>query len=204
MLELASLFLLGLVNGGSVCALSCLHYLGPYLVTEGEGFRSGVKTTGWFLAGKAFGYTLLGGAAGLMGQLVNQWMETWGKNLMAVALLGLALSLALRAPKACPKPSGREPFKLFTLGLSTGALPCPALVALLLAASTRGSWVGGVELGLAYGLGIAASPLALVGGGVAHLGRHLRVEVGSFLPWLRRLSFVVIALLGLKLILTEF
>lgn len=204
MLEWGSLFILGLVNGGSVCALSCMHYLGPYLLAEGQGFKPGLKATGWFLSGKLVGYTALGGAAGLVGQLLTPWMETWGKNAMALGLFGLALFLWLRPRRACPGSSRGEPFSLFGLGLSTGAVPCPALAALLLAAGSRGSVMEGAALGVAYGLGIALSPLFLIGGGLAHLGRRFRLEMSRWAPALRGLSVVVIVLLGAKLWFTEF
>lgn len=194
--NLLGLVLLGFVNGGSICALSCLHYLGPYLVTGERGFKSGLKGTASYLLGKLIGYGLFGLLAGIFGEFALGLSKAYGTQLLGIALIGLALALLLQK-KSCPKAGG----KLWGLGLSSSLIPCPALGVMLVAAVSTGTALGGLSMGLAYGVGLNLSPLLLYGGALGYLGSRLMEEMRRLEPWLKGASVLVIFILGMKLLM---
>ena len=64
MSDLIGLFLLGLLYGATICSITCLPYLGPFLLTTGEGFKDGILSSFAFFTGKLVVYATLGGCAG--------------------------------------------------------------------------------------------------------------------------------------------
>jgi nickel/cobalt transporter (NicO) family protein len=61
-----------------------------------------------------------------------------------------------------PPPAGRlSVWGLVTLGISGGMVPCPAALALLLAAVAMGNIIGGISLVVVFSLGLAAVLIAI-------------------------------------------
>lgn len=198
--DAAGLFSLGLVYGATVCSMTCLSYLGPYLLGTGTGFRDGVLSSLSFGLGKICCYVFLGGLAGYLGrELTYSPAQTWA---MGLVLIGVALSMPFVARRGCRDKchQGSKRASLLTLGAATSLVPCPPVLAILTLAASQGSMVTGMGFGLFYGLGIIISPLLLVGGGLSLVSQKLRQEVKSFMPYIQGLAMTIMILMGAKII----
>ena len=198
--DAAGLFTLGLVYGTTVCSMTCLSYLGPYLLGAGDGFRDGMISSLSFGLGKICCYVFLGGLAGYLGQkLVYSPTHTW---VMGIILIGVALSMPFVTKRSCQNKchQGSKRASLLTLGAATSLVPCPPVLAILTLAASQGSMVSGMGFGLFYGLGIIISPLIIVGGGLALISQKLRQEVKSFMPYIQGLAMMIMILMGANII----
>ena len=196
----AGIFGLGLIYGTTVCSMTCLAYIGPYLLGTGDGFRDGVLSSLAFGLGKICCYVFLGGLAGYLGRkLAYSPAHTWA---MGLIIIGVALSMPFIAKRRCRNRcrGGRQRASLLTLGAATSLVPCPPVLAVLALAATRGSMFTGMGFGLFFGLGIMISPLILVGGGLALVSRKLREQVKSFMPYLQGVAMAIMILLGANII----
>ena len=198
--DAAGLFTLGLVYGATVCSMTCLSYLGPYLLGTGNGFRDGVLSSLSFGLGKICCYVFLGGLAGYLGrQLTYSPALTLA---MGIILIGVAISMPFVTKRGCRDTcrQGRKRASLLTLGAATSLAPCPPVLAILTLAAGQGSMVTGMAFGLFYGLGIIISPLLLVGGGLSLVSQKLRQEVKSFMPYIQGLAMTIMILMGANII----
>ena len=203
--EIVGLFLVGIINGLTVCSLSCMHYLAPFLLSTGNGFKDGVSSSAFYLSGKVVSYGALGGFAAYLGKIVTENLNHSGRYIMGGSLIVFALILPLFKQKSCAQKGGKSAlgrrFSLFGIGISTSLVPCPALASLFLLAADNGSILMGLLFGLVYGMGLMVSPLLIAGGGIALIAQKINLEVNEFMPYLRGLSMIVILLLGVNLIL---
>ena len=198
--DAAGLFTLGLIYGTTVCSMTCLSYLGPYLLGTGDGFRDGVISSLSFGLGKICCYVFLGGLAGYLGrELTSSPAQTLT---MGIILIGVAISMPFVTKKSCRNKchQGSKRATLLTLGAATSLVPCPPVLAILTLAASQGSMVTGMGFGLFYGLGIIISPLLLVGGGLSLVSQKLRQEVKSFMPYIQGLAMTIMILMGAKII----
>ena len=198
--DAAGLFTLGLIYGATVCSLTCLSYLGPYLLGTGDGFRDGLISSLSFGLGKICCYVFLGGLAGYLGQkLTYSPAQTWA---MGLILIGVAISMPFIARQGCREKCQQRNKRasLLTLGAATSLVPCPPVLAILTLAAGQGSMVTGMGFGLFYGLGIIISPLLLVGGGLSLVSQKLRQEVKSFMPYIQGLAMTIMILMGANII----
>jgi cytochrome c biogenesis protein CcdA len=60
--------------------------------------------------------------------------------------------------------------------------------------------VEGALLGLLFGIGAAATPLYYIGGATGWLASRIRTEIPKYMPLMQRLSGVLLAWFGLRLI----
>ena len=198
--DAAGLFTLGLVYGATVCSMTCLSYLGPYLLGTGNGFRDGVISSLSFGLGKICCYVFLGGLAGYLGrELTSSPAQTLT---MGIILIGVAISMPFVAKRSCRDKchQGSKRASLLTLGAATSLVPCPPVLAILTLAASQGSMVTGMGFGLFYGLGIIISPLLLVGGGLSLVSQKLRQEIKSFMPYIQALAMTIMILMGANII----
>lgn len=201
--EIAGLFLLGVIYGATLCTVTCLPYLGPYILSTGNGFKDGLYSSFTFLAGKLITYIIMGGMAASLGAELLSENETAAKYLTGAVLLvvGGSMLLSRGDDKSCKRRHGavsRTP--LVMLGISTSMLPCPAVVAMFTFAVKSGSIAYGALYGGVYGAGVALSPLLIIGGGVSMIAEKLKIEVRGFMPYLRGISGILIALMGVKIL----
>ena len=198
--DAAGLFTLGLVYGATVCSMTCLSYLGPYILGTGNGFRDGVLSSLSFGLGKICCYVFLGGLAGYLGrELTASPAQTLT---MGIILIGVAISMPFVAKRGCRDKchQGGKRASLLTLGAATSLVPCPPVLAILTLAASQGSMVTGMGFGFFYGLGIIISPLLLVGGGLSLVSQKLRQEVKSFMPYIKGLAMTIMILMGANII----
>ena len=176
MTDVIGLFLLGSFYGTTVCSISCLPYLSPFLLTTGNGFKDGILSSFTFFIGKLVIYTTLGGCAAFLG---NAWMfykEMPVGYIMGIVLIIVGLFLPFVAGGKCHKKArfmGKSA-SLFLLGLSTSLIPCPPLVAIFALAAKEGSIISGVSYGLSYGLGLTLSPVLIAGGCLSLISKKIK------------------------------
>lgn len=198
--DVVGLFTLGLFYGATVCSMTCLSYLGPYILGTGDGFRDGMLSSLSFGLGKICCYVFLGGLAGYLGQkLTYSPAQTW---VMGLILIGVAISMPFVTRKDCRNKCrpGSKRASLLTLGAATSLLPCPPVVAILTLAAGQGSMLTGMTFGLFYGLGIIISPLLIIGGSLSLVSQKLRQEVKSFMPYIQGLAMMIMILMGANII----
>ncbi len=204
MSDAAGLLLLGLVYGTTVCSLSCLPYLGPYLLSTGEGFRDGVASSLLFLSGKLLSYATLGGVSALSGRALT--VDGNVRLIIGATLVIAGLSLPFVGGRRRCRKGGRitgRGVSLLMLGISTSLIPCPPLAAVFLLAAGKGSVLSGVACGLAYGLGLTLSPILLTGGALSLISRRLKAEVSWFVPYMQALSALMIVIMGIRILVKE-
>lgn len=199
MFESAGLFsawLLGLSLGLTACTVSCLPFMGAWVLARQRAVV--MVDTGWFLAGRVSAYALLGWAAGLSGaRLTAELQGGVGHLAIGVASLGAGFWLLwgegrqhactpLRSANASP----------FALGFALSLTPCAPLASLLAFAAQSGSAVQGIAQGLAFGLGAAVTPLLLLLPLLSAFGARLRAEQHWLGLWLKRGAGLVLVVLG--------
>lgn len=200
MVELPAIFFLGLVYGATLCSLTCLPLLTPFLVGAGRGFADGLRTSLIFLAGKLLTYTALGGMAAWLGQSLE--LGNRQPLLLGLTLIAAALLIPLVSNRPCGSRCGvlgRTP--LFLLGVVTSFAPCPPLATLFVLAAKEGVVAHGLLYGLFYGLGLTVSPLLLVGGGLALIGDRIRQQLGHGRIYLQGLAMGIMVLMGVQVML---
>ena len=201
-----SLFLMGLIYGATTCTISCLPYLGPYLLCTGSGFKDGVTSTLIFLTAKLISYVALGGIAASLGHALSVNDVIPVKTIMGFTLIAVGICIPfIKKRKRCHNrnPVTGKGVSLFALGVSTSLLPCPPLMAMFLLSAKEGDIFTGVYYGLIYGLGLILSPLLLVGGGISLISERLKQEVRGFIPFMQGASVIIILIMGIRIIIQE-
>ncbi len=203
--ELFAIFLLGMVNGLTVCSFSCMPVLGSYLMATGDGFQDGIVSVLSFVVGKTLSYTVLGGTAALLGTIFIEGGLPHIRLISGGLLIAAGLSLPLLRTMSCSHGGGCKIKKisLFTLGLSSGFIPCPSLTAVFIIAASKADILHGAACGIVYGLGLAISPLLLLGGIISRISQSIKKEAGHFMPAIQVVSVVILVGLGFRLIFQE-
>lgn len=203
--EFSSLFWLGMVSGAGICSLSCIHYLGPYLMGTGQGFRDGVLASWIFVCGKIVSYSILCGCAAAFGKLFVSETSISGGMLPGIILIAAALSIPFSRRLRCgtTKCTTTRKVSLFGLGVSSSLLPCPTMAAVFLLAAKKGAVITGMGYGAMFGLGLALSPILLIGGGLSMIADRLRLETGKLMSVVRALSIIIMIGMGIQLMLME-
>ncbi|MBU0675632.1 MAG: sulfite exporter TauE/SafE family protein [Proteobacteria bacterium] len=199
MVDGATLFTLGLISGVTVCSLTCLPIIGPYLLATGNGFKDGVLGALSFGIGKIACYATLAGLAAALGRELHPGAEL--KLVMGLVLILVALAIPFTARHRCRskcRPATRLP--LMAVGAATSIIPCPPLAAILVLASGQDSILQGIALGFYYGLGLTLSPLLIAGGGLALISQKLNREVRGLTPYLQGAAMLIMILLGVQMI----
>lgn len=200
--DAAGLFLLGLLYGTTVCSLTCLPYLGPYLLSTGRGFGEGIRSSLLFMSGKIFCYATMGGLSAYLGNTLMIDKSISAKWIMGIAIIAFGLSIPFVSRGECcnkRQVMGKN-ISLFLIGISTSLIPCPPLITMFLLAAKNGSLISGISYGLIYGLGLTISPLIIAGGGLAAISKNVKIEVKSFVPYMQGISMVMIVFMGIKII----
>lgn len=194
--ELGSLFVLGAAYGLTSCGASCLAAVAPVLLGGEGGFRAGARDTAAFAAGKALAYSGIGAASALLGSAFPV-PPAAGAALRGVALLAMGATLLWRRPGGCSRRGG-GPGGLCAMGIATSLVPCAPLAGLGLLAAREGTLLGGAALGAAFGAGLLAAPVAVLGGAlVSGMGQAIRRGAAALAPWLRTASALILIGSGL-------
>jgi sulfite exporter TauE/SafE len=217
-LSFGAALLLGLGYGAGPCNLACLPYLGPVFVATEGGIRNAWRTLLPFSLGRLSGYALLGGVAGALGLLVEDWLATpWVRWVLGAATVLVALSLLFRRRSACgtacqedqvlplkglqnssPKQGGAPllPGSLYLMGFGMALNPCAPLTTIILASATSASVTNGISLGVGFALGAVFVPAWIFAFGVAHFGDQIRRHLTQHRIALENTSVALLVLTG--------
>lgn len=201
------------ITFGFLGSFHCIGMCGPLaLALPGTGERSSSYTFSRIVynLGRVVTYTILGGAVGLVSQMISiggyqQWLSI---GIGILILLGISLSpfrrkvsqwktypakLIARVTKPIKSLFNNEhPGNLFLIGVLNGFLPCGFVYMALGAALTTGTVFHSAYFMMGFGLGTIPAML-----GVSLAGSLLSI---SFRKKLQRVSPYFIALVGMLLI----
>jgi cytochrome c-type biogenesis protein len=212
-------WLLGLSMGLTACTVTCLPFMGTWILGRGAGTRAALWDTGLFVLGRLCAYSALGALAGALGQwLVQALKGPAGNAVLGVASIGAGWWLLWRGAErqrcavahhaqtasvatvrfGAPRRASVPPF-LF--GVSLSLTPCAPLASLLAVCALANSAAGGAGYGLAFGLGAALTPLVFLLPLLALFGESLRDGRAWLTAWIRYGAAAVLILLGLRRLL---
>ncbi len=198
---IVSAWLLGLSLGVTACTVSCLPYMGAWVMARERG--TALADTGLFLAGRVSAYAMLGLAAGLAGAWLAATLRS-GVGHLAIGAASVVAGIWLIASQARHRPcsavgagarAGRVP--PFALGFSLSLTPCTPLASLLAVAAQTGSAPLGAAYGLAFGLGAAVTPLLLLLPLMGVFAARLKTQQAWLGLWLKRGAGGVLLVLGM-------
>jgi len=198
----AGLFFLGFITGSTICSLSCLPYLGPYLLSTGRGFRDGLLAASPFMLGKVCAYTAMSGFVAWLGTALDPEDARLFRMLGAWCMVVAGLALPLFGRKNCCRTNRRveRGTLLYLIGLTTSFSPCLPLAGLFALAAQTGSVKTGLLYGLLYSTGLVIIPTVLTGGVLGLIAGTLRDKARAFLPILQGLSALVMVLTGIQML----
>lgn len=192
----ASAWLLGASLGLTACTVTCLPYIGAWVLARERG--TVLADTAAFLAGRVAAYALMGLAAGLAGAWLTRMLASGVGHvaLGAAALLAGLWLLAGNGQRGCSagRRGGASPL---ALGFALSLTPCAPLASLLAFAAQAGSALSGLAYGLAFGLGAAVTPLLVLLPAFGWFGQRLRDSRAGLGLWLRRGAGAVLVVLGI-------
>ncbi|MBS4096745.1 MAG: sulfite exporter TauE/SafE family protein [Sulfuricella sp.] len=200
-ISFVTVWLLGVSMGLTACTVTCLPFMGTWVLGRGGGHAQALRDTAIFLAGRITAYSLLGLCAGLLGRwLVNTLDSGIGQLFIGGASIaaGVWLIWPMRRASACSAARRGAGMPPFLLGFSLSLTPCAPLASLLALSAASGGALAGGGYGLAFGLGAALTPLLLIVPLLGWFGRTLKDERPWLTRWLRWGAAAVLVLVGLR------
>ncbi len=199
--SLSSVFLLGVSLGLTACAVTCLPFIGTYVLGKAEGRRSGMIDAGLFLCGRLVAYTGLGALAGSLGAwFVKHLAEGQGNLVIGFATLlsaGLLLAPGKRTHTACGKMQ-RQALSPLLMGVALTLIPCAPLATLLASAAAGNSIAQGALMGLTFGIGALFTPMLVLIPATASVAKRLCADQPWIATWLRYAAVTVLVAIGLR------
>lgn len=198
---LFAIWLLGASLGLTACTVTCLPFMGTWVLGRGGSQMQALYDTGMFVTGRIVAYTLLGAIAGGAGVWLSEAMNGGTGN----AVIGLASIAAgvwlLRADKPhspCSTVRGAGSAPPLLMGFSLSLTPCAPLASLLAVSAAAGSIKLGMTNGMVFGLGAALTPLLILLPLISLFGKNLRDNREWITRWIRWGAAAVLILLGLR------
>ncbi len=201
---LFAIWLLGVSLGLTACTVTCLPFMGTWVLGRGGSYALALRDTALFVSGRIIAYTLLGAIAGGAGAWLSEAMRGGAGNaVIALASIGAGVWL-LRADKQqlpcrVARTAGSTPPLL--MGFSLSLTPCAPLASLLAVCAAGGSAKMGMANGMVFGAGAALSPLLVLLPLIGVFGKHLRHDREWIARWIRWGAASVLVLLGLRRLL---
>ncbi len=202
--------MMGFFYGLTLCSFSCLPLVGSYVFGTQEKFEGGFLATAVFVIFKVSTYGVLGALSGFVGSVVFETIQpgwvlcTGGLLIIGVGVMVWRHRTSCRAHGTLQGKTGPgwQTYRhMATMGVVTSLMPCLPLSAVLLySASTKSMLTGGV-LALLFGLGTSASPLYYIGGAAGWLSGKIRQAIPQHQGLLKKLSSIILILMGVKLLL---
>jgi thiol:disulfide interchange protein DsbD len=203
---LTSVLMLGISMGLTACTVTCLPFMGTWVLGRASSRGEALRHTALFLAGRICTYALLGAAAGSLGRWLAGWLSAgWGNAAIGgVSLLAGLWLLRGHGRKPCGALRHGASLPPYLLGAALALTPCAPLASLLSLAALGGSALQGASFGLAFGLGAALTPLLVLVPAFAWFGRSLRQERQWLSRWLTLGAALVLMALGARRLLAVF
>jgi thiol:disulfide interchange protein DsbD len=202
-----AVWLLGLTMGLTACTVTCLPFMGTWVLGRAEGGRSALRDTGIFLAGRLVAYSALGGLAGALGSWLTHTLDGGiGHLFIGASSIAAGIWLLLPARRQTPcsvarKGAGMPPF---LLGFSLSLTPCAPLASLLAACALSGGTASGLGYGLVFGLGAALTPLLVLVPLLSLFGKKLREGRQWIVKWVRWGAAGVLFAIGVRRLVMVF
>lgn len=203
-LDWFGVWLLGLSMGLTACTITCLPFLGSWVLGRGLSAPAAFVDTGVFLLGRVSAYTVLGAVAGALGGWLAALLEAHAGQIVIGAAAAVAGAWLLRPDKAhapCGPAKRGDRMPPFFLGFALSLAPCAPLAALLAACALSGELLAGAAYGAWFGVGAAVTPLVFVVPLVGLSGRRLLGARPQLSKWLRLGAGVALVALGLRRLL---
>ena len=196
-----SVWLLGVSMGLTACTVTCLPFMGTWVLGRGGGNREALLDTGIFMLGRVTAYSLLGAVAGALGAWLAQMLSSGvGNAFIGAASMGAGVWLLLPSRRSAPCGAARAGAGMppFFLGFSLSLTPCAPLASLLAVCAVSGGTMSGMGYGLSFGLGAALTPLLVIVPLLGLFGRNLRDGRQWLGKWLRWGAAIVLIAIGLR------
>lgn len=201
---LFAVWLLGLSMGLTACTVTCLPFMGSWVLGRGGTQRQALYDTAMFVAGRIIAYSMLGALAGGAGVWLSRAMNGGTGNLV-IGLASIVAGIWLlrgekpHTPCGTARRAGSTPPLL--MGFSLSLTPCAPLASLLAVCAAAGSIRLGMTNGMMFGLGAALTPLLILLPLISLLGKSLRDNREWITRWIRWGAAAVLILLGLRRLL---
>lgn len=206
-LSFFSVWLLGVSMGLTACTVTCLPFMGTWVLGHGGSNREALFDTGIFVLGRITAYSLLGGLAGAFGVWLTHALSSGvGNAFIGASSIGAGFWLLrpARRKAACGAAQRGESTPPFLLGFSLSLTPCAPLASLLAVCALSGGTLSGVGYGLSFGLGAALTPLLVIMPLLGLFGRNLREGRQWLGKWLRWGAAIVLIAIGLRRLIMLF
>lgn len=208
LLNLPTVFIIGLVFGIGPCTITCLPYLGPVFLSKEGGIKDSWKIILPFSMGRMSSYTALGALSGYAGASIEKMIYTplvaWVLGGATVAVGVLIFWRSYRNKSACGSHTNKKrlqdnpflPSGLFFMGVGMAATPCAPLASIMLTAAATASAFSGFLLGFCFGVGAVLVPALVFGFGMAYFGQRIREIMQVWRSSLERASACLLIILG--------
>ena len=206
-ISLFSVWLLGVSMGLTACTVTCLPFMGTWVLGRGGSNREALLDTSVFMLGRVAAYSLLGGLAGALGAWLNQVLSGGvGHAFIGISSIVAGIWLVWPARRRTPCAAARAGAGVppFFLGFSLSLTPCAPLASLLAVCALSGGALSGIGYGLSFGLGAALTPLLLIVPLLGLFGRNLRDGRQWLGKWLRWGAALVLVAIGVRRLLMLF
>lgn len=197
---LFAIWLLGVSLGLTACTVTCLPFMGTWVLGRGGSQLHALRDTALFVSGRIIAYTLLGAVAGGAGVWLSEAMRG-GTGNAVIGLASIAAGVWLMRAKPhspCGVARGAGSTPPLLMGFSLSLTPCAPLASLLAVSATAGSIKLGMANGMVFGLGAALTPLLVLLPLISLLGKNLRDNREWMVRWIRWGAAAVLILLGLR------
>lgn len=204
---LFGVWLLGVSMGLTACTVTCLPFVGTWVLGRGGGNREALLDTGVFLLGRVTAYSLLGGLAGALGAWLTQILSGGiGNAFIGISSIAAGVWLIWPAQRksACSAARAGAGTPPFFLGFSLSLTPCAPLASLLAVCALSGGTLSGIGYGLSFGLGAALTPILVIVPLLGLFGRKLRDGRQWLGKWMRWGAAVVLVAIGLRRLIMVF
>ncbi len=222
-LSFSAALLMGLAFGAGPCNITCLPFLGPVFLGEGNKGGANWRIIVPFSLGRLTSYSALGAIAGSFGYAATVWIENGpAAQILGVAtiIIGVMMLRRKAGAKSCQRSHAYEAsavtsevviqpgtakaeksrplfsLSLFGMGAGMALNPCVPLATVLTVSAAMASPAGGLMLGLAFGVGAVAIPTLIFGIAVAHFGAQIRYHLSNWSGRLEQVAGGMLVLLG--------
>jgi sulfite exporter TauE/SafE len=200
-ISLFTVWMLGLSMGLTACTVTCLPFMGTWIVGRGVGASAAMRDTVGFMAGRVAAYGLLGGLAGGAGLWLAETLKGGvGHVLIGVAAIAAGVWLFIGRDNHPPcgvrkKLQGAPPL---AIGFALSFTPCVPLASLLATSAQANSMVTGMGYGLAFGIGAAVTPMLIILPLLGKFGQNLRNGRPWIGQWAKYGAAMVLIAIGVR------